>query len=102
MYALIDKKPTVRTVYVDRLVAAGHITREEADADRAEKRRATLEVALEEARKGDFHQMPDSWNSRDDIPPPAAEAKTCAASCSAAVGRAPRRRAPHASAPAFS
>src|SRR5208282_541539 len=31
MYALIDQKPTVRNVYVDRLVAAGHITREEAD-----------------------------------------------------------------------
>ncbi len=59
MYALIDKKPTVRTVYVDRLVAAGHITREEADTI-AQERRATLEVALEEARKGDFHQMPEA------------------------------------------
>ena len=53
MYALIDKKPTVREVYVERLVDAGHITREEADAI-AQERRATLETALEEARKGDY------------------------------------------------
>jgi 2-oxoglutarate dehydrogenase E1 component len=59
MYALIDKKPTVRDVYVARLVAAGHITREEADAI-AQERRATLERALEEARQGDFHQMPEA------------------------------------------
>jgi 2-oxoglutarate dehydrogenase E1 component len=59
MYALIDKKPTVREVYVARLVRAGHITREEADAI-AQERRATLELALEEARQGDFHQMPEA------------------------------------------
>ncbi|MDP9149699.1 MAG: 2-oxoglutarate dehydrogenase E1 component [Myxococcota bacterium] len=59
MYALIDKKPTVREVYVARLVEAGHITREEADAI-AQERRATLERALEEARQGDFHQMPEA------------------------------------------
>jgi 2-oxoglutarate dehydrogenase E1 component len=59
MYALIDKKPTVRNVYVARLVEAGHITREEADAI-AQERRATLELALEEARNGDFHQMPEA------------------------------------------
>ena len=59
MYALIDKKPTVREVYVARLVRAGHITREEADAI-AQERRATLERALEEARQGDFHQMPET------------------------------------------
>jgi 2-oxoglutarate dehydrogenase E1 component len=59
MYSLIDKKPSVREVYVARLVAAGHISREEADAI-AQERRATLERALEEARKGDFHQMPDA------------------------------------------
>jgi 2-oxoglutarate dehydrogenase E1 component len=59
MYALIDKKPTVRDVYVARLVEAGHITREEADAI-AQERRATLERALEEARQGDFHQMPEA------------------------------------------
>jgi 2-oxoglutarate dehydrogenase E1 component len=59
MYALIDKKPTVREVYVARLVEAGHITREEADAI-AQERRATLERALEEARQGDYHQMPET------------------------------------------
>jgi 2-oxoglutarate dehydrogenase E1 component len=60
MYALIDRKPTVREVYVARLVAAGHVSREEADAIAAE-RRATLELALEEAREGDFHQMPEAF-----------------------------------------
>jgi 2-oxoglutarate dehydrogenase E1 component len=59
MYALIDKKPSVREVYVARLVQAGHITREEADAI-AQERRATLDRALEEARQGDFHQMPET------------------------------------------
>jgi 2-oxoglutarate dehydrogenase E1 component len=59
MYALIDKKPSVREVYAERLAAAGHVSREEADAI-AQERRATLERALEEARQGDFHQMPEA------------------------------------------
>jgi 2-oxoglutarate dehydrogenase E1 component len=59
MYALIDKKPTVREVYVARLVAAGHVTIAEADSI-AQERRATLEQALEEARKGDYHQRPEA------------------------------------------
>jgi 2-oxoglutarate dehydrogenase E1 component len=59
MYALIDKKPGVRDVYVSRLVKGGHITREEADAI-AQQRRATLERALEEARRGDFFAMPET------------------------------------------
>jgi 2-oxoglutarate dehydrogenase E1 component len=59
MYALIDKKPTVREVYAERLAAAGHVSREEADAI-AQERRATLERALEEARQGDYHQMPEA------------------------------------------
>src|SRR5580704_839567 len=59
MYALIDKKPGVRDEYVSRLVAAGHVSREEADAI-AQQRRATLEKALEEARQGDFHQPPEA------------------------------------------
>jgi 2-oxoglutarate dehydrogenase E1 component len=59
MYSLIDKKPGVRDVYVSRLVAAGHITREEADAI-AQERRAKLERALEEARQGDFFAMPET------------------------------------------
>jgi 2-oxoglutarate dehydrogenase E1 component len=59
MYALIDKKPTVREVYVSRLLAAGNITRTEAD-DIVQDRRASLERALEEAHRGDYHQMPDA------------------------------------------
>jgi 2-oxoglutarate dehydrogenase E1 component len=59
MYALIDKKPTVREVYAERLAAAGHVSQPEADAI-AQERRATLERALEEARQGDFHQMPET------------------------------------------
>jgi 2-oxoglutarate dehydrogenase E1 component len=59
MYALIDKKPTVREVYVARLVAAGHVSLAEADAV-AQERRSTLERALEEARQGDFHQRPEA------------------------------------------
>jgi 2-oxoglutarate dehydrogenase E1 component len=57
MYGLIDKKPTVREVYAARLVEAGQLSREEVDSIAAE-RRATLEKALEEARKGDYHTMP--------------------------------------------
>ena len=60
MYALIDKKPTVREVYVR---APGRrrarSPAQEADAI-AQERRATLERALEEARKGDFHTMPEA------------------------------------------
>jgi 2-oxoglutarate dehydrogenase E1 component len=59
MYSLIDKKPTVREVYVSRLVEARQLTRAEADAI-AQERRATLERALEEAHRGDYHQMPDA------------------------------------------
>jgi 2-oxoglutarate dehydrogenase E1 component len=59
MYALIDRKPTVREVYVSRLVQAGQLTREEADAV-AQERRATLERALEESHRGDYQKMPDA------------------------------------------
>jgi 2-oxoglutarate dehydrogenase E1 component len=59
MYSLIDHKPSVREVYVERLVNAHHITREEADAI-AHERRATLEKALEEARQGDYQHMPEA------------------------------------------
>jgi 2-oxoglutarate dehydrogenase E1 component len=59
MYALVDRKPGVRDTYVKRLVDAGHITREEADGI-AQERRATLEKALEEARKGDYQHMPEA------------------------------------------
>ncbi len=59
MYALIDKKAGVRDAYVARLVAAGHITREEAD-EIADWRRGTLEAALEDAREGDYQHMPQA------------------------------------------
>ncbi|HEY8040621.1 MAG TPA: 2-oxoglutarate dehydrogenase E1 component, partial [Polyangiaceae bacterium] len=59
MYALIDKKPTVREAYVARLVKAGHVTLEEAD-EIATWRRGTLEAALEDAREGDYLHMPQA------------------------------------------
>ncbi len=59
MYALIDAKPTVREVYVQRLVASQQMTQAEAEQICAE-RRAKLEQALEEARDGDFLHAPDA------------------------------------------
>jgi 2-oxoglutarate dehydrogenase E1 component len=59
MYALIDRKPTVRQVYVNRLVETGRITQAEAD-DILHARRALLEKALDEARKGDYLQPPSA------------------------------------------
>ena len=59
MYSLIDEKPTVREAYVERLVAAGHVTRAEADAI-AQERKANLERALTEAHEGDYLQMPQT------------------------------------------
>jgi 2-oxoglutarate dehydrogenase E1 component len=59
MYALIDAKPTVREVYVERLVASSRLTH--ADAARiAAERRAILEQGLEEARKGDYEKPPNA------------------------------------------
>lgn len=59
MYALIDRKPTVREVYVNRLVASARVTSEEA-ASIATARRAALEQGLEEARKGDYQKAPNA------------------------------------------
>jgi 2-oxoglutarate dehydrogenase E1 component len=59
IYALIDKQPGVREAYVERLVAAGHVSREETD-EIALWRRGTLEAALEDARVGDYHQPPEA------------------------------------------
>jgi 2-oxoglutarate dehydrogenase E1 component len=59
MYALIDKKPTVREVYVNRLVWSSQLTNEEA-ARIATERRATLELGLEDAKKGDYEQPPNA------------------------------------------
>lgn len=59
MYALIDKKPTVREMYVKRLVAMGKVSKEQCDAIVAE-RKALLDQALEETRKGDFYKKPSA------------------------------------------
>jgi 2-oxoglutarate dehydrogenase E1 component len=59
MYALIDKKPTVREAYVERLVASLQLSYEDA-ARIATERRATLERGLEEARKGDYEKPPNA------------------------------------------
>jgi 2-oxoglutarate dehydrogenase E1 component len=59
MYSLIDQKPTVRQVYVKRLVAGARIRAEQAEQI-AQERKAVLERALEEARSGDYHQLPDA------------------------------------------
>jgi 2-oxoglutarate dehydrogenase E1 component len=59
MYQLVDQKPTVREMYVKRLEKAGLVTTEQADAIVAE-RRAALEAALEEAKKGDYLRDPRS------------------------------------------
>ena len=57
MYRLIDKKPTVREMYVKKLVGAGQITQEQGDKLKAD-RHAALELALEEAKKVDFFKPP--------------------------------------------
>lgn len=59
MYALIDKKPTVRQMYVKRLVETGIATQEQCDKI-AEERKQALEEALEDARKGDYNKPPNS------------------------------------------
>ncbi|MCL2725672.1 MAG: 2-oxoglutarate dehydrogenase E1 component [Polyangiaceae bacterium] len=59
MYQLIDKKPTVREVYVRKLIESGQITREVADQTKAE-RQAALARALEEAKQGDFLKAPST------------------------------------------
>jgi 2-oxoglutarate dehydrogenase E1 component len=59
MYALIDQKPTVREVYVRRLVEGGRLRQEQA-GQIATERKALLDKALEEARQGDYHQPPNA------------------------------------------
>ncbi len=53
MYALIDKKPTVRQVYVRRLVEMGHFTADEAE-ELAGRRREVLTSALQEVKQTGF------------------------------------------------
>jgi 2-oxoglutarate dehydrogenase E1 component len=57
MYQLIDRKPTVREVYVKKLVETGQITQDQGDQLKA-NRQAALAQALEEERKGDYLKAP--------------------------------------------
>ncbi|MBX3212972.1 MAG: 2-oxoglutarate dehydrogenase E1 component [Labilithrix sp.] len=57
MYKLIDQKPTVREVYVKKLVESGQITQEQGDQLKA-NRQAALAQALEEEKKGDYLKPP--------------------------------------------
>ncbi len=57
MYRLIDQKPTVREVYVKKLVESGQITQEQGDKLKA-NRQAALAQALEEEKKGDYLKPP--------------------------------------------
>jgi len=59
MYAAVDKKPTVREVYIRHLLGLGML--DEAKVREIETtRRAALEHALDEARKGDFVPPPNA------------------------------------------
>ena len=66
MYSLIDKKPTVRQAYVRRLVDSGEITQGEAEQIAVDSK-AKLDLALEEARRGDWLKKPNAmeglWES---------------------------------------
>ncbi|MEZ4329354.1 MAG: 2-oxoglutarate dehydrogenase E1 component [Polyangiales bacterium] len=66
MYAAVDQKRTVRQVYIERLVETGKITRQQAE-DIENRRRAFLDQALEEARRGKFALKPSAmlgvWES---------------------------------------
>lgn len=53
MYALIDKKPTVRQMYVRRLVEMGHVTEASADTI-VQSRREVLASALDEVKQKGF------------------------------------------------
>ncbi len=59
MYHLIDQKPTVREVYVNKLVETGQITRLEGDKLKAD-RQAALSQALEETKQGDWLKAPNT------------------------------------------
>ena len=59
MYHLIDAKPTVREVYVNKLARSGQITTELGDKLKTE-RQAALEQALEEEKKGDWLRAPSA------------------------------------------
>ncbi len=59
MYALIDNKPGVRKMYVERLVETGQLTREQAQQI-ADARKAVLDAQLAEARTGDYLKPPSA------------------------------------------
>jgi len=59
MYQLIDRKPTVREMYVNKLTRSGQTTPIQAERIMAE-RRAALEQALEEEKKGDWLKAPSA------------------------------------------
>jgi 2-oxoglutarate dehydrogenase E1 component len=59
MYQLIDRKPTVREVYVRKLVESGQITQEQGDQLKA-NRQAALAQALEEEKQGDWLKPPNA------------------------------------------
>jgi 2-oxoglutarate dehydrogenase E1 component len=59
MYALIDEHPSVREVYVERLMEMGQIDRTQADAICA-TRKAVLDEAYAEAKKGDYLRHPNA------------------------------------------
>ncbi|HHH30014.1 MAG TPA: 2-oxoglutarate dehydrogenase E1 component [Polyangiaceae bacterium] len=59
MYEVIDRKPTVRQMYVKRLVSMGQVTEEVAD-EISVKARSRLEEALEEVKRHGFCPVPDT------------------------------------------
>ncbi|TKC97939.1 2-oxoglutarate dehydrogenase E1 component [Polyangium fumosum] len=66
MYAVIDKKPTVRQMYVKRLVAMGQVSEEKAE-EILVRRREALNVALQEVKQKGFapvtYAMAGVWSS---------------------------------------
>lgn len=59
MYAAIDKKKTVREVYISKLLELGSVTKEQAD-EMAARKKEELEKALTEAKAGGFDLVP-TW-----------------------------------------
>jgi 2-oxoglutarate dehydrogenase E1 component len=59
MYQLIDKKPTVREMYVAHLVEMGQISAAEAD-DISKRARTRFKEALEEVKRRGFVPVPDT------------------------------------------
>ncbi len=59
MYQLVDRKPTVREVYIKKLVASGTITQDVGDQLKA-ARQAALAQALEEEKQGDWLKPPNA------------------------------------------